>query len=701
MSALARFVTGHAKGVLWTAAALVVLAAVWGAGVADHLSTGGNEVPGSESVRAAAVQAANGDGSPNLIVLIGQTPQLDAAATHRAAEIADQLAGAGATITGSAFDLTSHSIPAEPNRFASSDGTRGLIVAHVPGSEAAVQSFTAGLLDTIERAPLRGDGVSVELGGAGAARLDIIETTDQDLLRAELIALPITMLLLLFFFRTPVAALLPLTVAIPAVVGTFAMLRGVTLFAEVSIFARSVASALGLAMAIDMTLFIVARYRELSPSSTSSTDAVRRAVEGAGAAVVFSGLTTAASIAGLLAFTTPLLRSFAYAGVTVVVLALIGGLFVLPAAMTVLGDRIDRWSVRPLDATGERDLWGRTAGAVMRRPIVIGAAAVIFLATLASPVLRLDFGLNDDRVLPPSASSRVVSDQIRADFPGAEFGVVSVVFEQGPPVDADQANVDRFAHDIAALPGAAIIIIERAQITVVPSVEPISVAGRTLVEQIRALDAPLPVLVGGEPARLVDNTDHVLTRLPWVLLAMMLVTGLMLGVLFRSILVPLKALALNLLSLSAMFGAIVWIFQDGRFASALGYTPTGLTDITVPTLMFAVAFGLSMDYEVYLLSRVRQHYLASHDVGESTATALRQTGRILSASAVLMAVVFLAFATSDVAHLKVLGIGITLAVLVDAFVVRTILVPALMAIAGHRNWWPGVRAPRVRPLLPE
>ena len=167
---------------LWTAAALVVLAAVWGAGVADHLSTGGNEVPGSESVRAAAVQAANGDGSPNLIVLIGQTPQLDAAATHRAAEIAHQLAGAGATITGSAFDLTSHSIPAEPNRFASSDGTRGLIVAHVPGSEAAVQSFTAGLLDTIERAPLRGDGVSVELGGAGAARLDIIETTDQDLL---------------------------------------------------------------------------------------------------------------------------------------------------------------------------------------------------------------------------------------------------------------------------------------------------------------------------------------------------------------------------------------------------------------------------------------------------------------------------------------------------------------------------------------
>ncbi|MEM8904247.1 MAG: MMPL family transporter [Actinomycetota bacterium] len=277
-------------------------------------------------------------------------------------------------------------------------------------------------------------------------------------------------------------------------------------------------------------------------------------------------------------------------------------------------------------------------------------------------------------------------DTVRSEFGGIESGAISVVFED--PAAGSEPEVEAYVDELRSLPGVARVDQRDSWLRVIPDVEPISPEGRELVEAIDAIPAPSPVLVGGESARLVENTDHVAARLPFVLGAMILATSALLGLLFRSVLVPVKAVALNLLSLSAMFGAVVWIFQDGRFADLLGYTPTGLTDIAIPTLMFCVAFGLSMDYEVFLLSRIREEYDRTGDPVDSVAVGLQRTGGVLSVSAILMSVVFIAFATGEVTHLKVLGIGIALAVLLDAFVVRSLLVPSLMRLAGRANWWP-------------
>jgi RND superfamily putative drug exporter len=392
------------------------------------------------------------------------------------------------------------------------------------------------------------------------------------------------------------------------------------------------------------------------------------------------------------------LASFVVARRAIIVVA---ALLMLVAAGVWGGSVTERPIVQPTTS-----YWTRIARLAMGRPLLVGGAVLAVLLVVASPIRRLEFGLNDDRVLPASVESRQVNDRIRSEYSGLEGGAISVVFAGAPSSGFDPGVVDGYARALADLDGVTRVDTVTGPgdegtvaLMVIPSVEPISSEGQELVEQIRSIDGPGPVVVGGEAARLVDNTDHVLGRLPFVLVGMLIVNGTLLAALFRSVLAPLKALALNVLSLSAMYGAIVWVFQDGRLTGLMGYTPTGLTDVTVPTLMFAVAFGLSMDYEVYLMARMRESYLATGDPVASTVDGLERTGRILTASALLMAVVFTSFATGSVTHLKILGIGITLAVLADAFLVRT-LVPAFMAIAGSANWWPGARPARLVDPVP-
>ncbi|MEM9562754.1 MAG: MMPL family transporter [Actinomycetota bacterium] len=707
MARLGHLVVTRPRTILLGALVALVAAAAWGGDLSSQLSTGGNEVPGSDSVEAAELLAAAGDiGSPNLVVLIEERPAIGEAAEAVAEQVRSGLAAnPEIEIRDTAWDTG----PGR-ERLRSEDGIGGLVVAHIAGTDPEVQSVSAIVVEEL-RAGTWPDGVTVEVGGVGPTRHDIIETTDTDLVRAELLALPLSMLLLLFVFRTPVAAALPLVVAAVAVLGTVAVLRALVEVTEVSVFARSVATALGLAMAVDMTLFLVDRYREhraeqaagaiadrsVVPDRVERAAAVRAALLGAGPAILLSGLTTAASLAALLLFSTPLLRSFAYAGSVVVLLSLVGGLVVLPAAIMVLGPAIDRWPVRGDRRNGRG--WARLARSVMARPLLVGGAVLIVLLVVASPVRRIELGLNDDRVLPDTVESRRVNDRIRSGFPGLEGGAVSVVFVEAS-VDATAPDIEAYAADLAELDGVARVAAGPGSLTVVPEVEPISGDGRALVEAIRALPSPVPVVVGGEAARFVDNTDHVLQRLPWVVAAILVINGVLLASLFRSVVAPIKALVLNLVSLSAMFGAIVWIFQDGRLTGLLGYTPTGLTDVTVPMLMFAVAFGLSMDYEVYLLARIRERYLVTGDSRAATVDGLQRTGRILTASALLMSVVFLSFATGSVTHLKILGLGITLAVLVDAFLVRALLVPSFLAVAGSINWWPTVVRRPAAPVEP-
>ncbi len=696
MSTLARLILARPGLVAAAALATVVAAGIVGGGVTERLSTGGNVVPGSDSAVATELLDEIDAGAPNLVVLITEAPVLGAAAAGAADRVAGELEALdGVSITGSAWGPDGGA-PAGP--LVADDGASGLVTAHIEGDDAAVQATSQVVVDRL-RVDDWPDGVAVEVGGLGPTRLDLIATTDRDLLRAELLALPISLLLLLYFFRTPVAAALTLVVAAVAVIGTLAALRLLVAVTEVSIFARSVTTVLGLAMAIDMTLFLVGRYRECRPDAPDPRTAVGRALEAAGPSILFSGLTTATSLGALLLFSPPLLRSFAYGGAVVVLLALVGSLVVLPAVMALLGDRIDRWPVRsaPVEGTGR---WHRLARAVMARPWLIGGGAVLALILVASPISRIELGVNDDRVLPTSVESRRVTDEIRTRFAGLEGGTISVVFtgsgvgavggDGGRTAPVPEADLAAYVDRLAALDGVVRVDRDpdRPVLSIIPSVEPISNEGRRLVGEIRAVPAPAPVVVGGEAARLTDNVDHVVGRLPWVVAVVMLAMAALLALAFRSVVVPLKALVLNALSLSAMFGAVVWVFQDGRFTGLLGYTPTGLTDVTVPALMFAVAFGLSMDYEVYLLARIRESFVATGDPVDSTAVGLERTGRILTASAVLMAVVFGSFVTASVTHIKMLGLGIALAVLVDAFVVRTLVVPSFMAIAGRANWWP-------------
>ncbi len=439
-----------------------------------------------------------------------------------------------------------------------------------------------------------------------------------------------------------------------------------------------------------------------------------RTVATAGRAVFFSGLTVAVSLSALLVFPIAFLRSFAYAGIPVVALAVAGAVLFLPALMALLGDRIDKVSLPSRQRLAiEGSFWHRTATAVMRRPLPIATVTVLFLLFLGAPFLRIAFGLPDDRVLPESASTRQVSDQIRADYESNDTGAMSIVLPGTDPVD-DAAAISAYAAELSTLDGVARVdaatgiyldgtqvpvdeaLTERfvsesggTWVSVVPSVEPVSAAGEELVETVRAMPTPGDdvALVGGVSAQLVDIKDGIFSRLGWAVAIVVLATFVLLFLMFGSVLVPIKALVLNTLSLTATFGAMVWIFQDGHFDGWLGFTATGQLDTTTPVLMFCVAFGLSMDYEVFLLSRIKEEYDRTGDNTRSVALGLARTGRIITAAAVLISVVFLSFATSSISFIKLFGVGLTLAVLMDATVVRAVLVPAFMKLAGHANWW--------------
>jgi RND superfamily putative drug exporter len=470
---------------------------------------------------------------------------------------------------------------------------------------------------------------------------------------------------------------------------------------------------MGLGLAIDYSLFIVSRYRE-ELVGHDPPQAIRRTVLTAGRTVLFSALTVAASLCALLVFDIAFLRSFAYAGLAVSALAGLYAVVVLPAMLAVLGRRVDALTLWKRSTNPpEEGFWHGMAVRVMRRPIPFVAVALVVLFFLGSPALRMQLGLPDDRVLPASKPGRVVSDIIRNEFTSEEAGALAVV---APGVDADAraADIDAFATALARLPGVSRVDAvtgsylpggvavpattnpdlyarfkgtDATYLNVIPSVEPLSAEGEGLVSAVRATDAPFPVAVGGQSAMLADTKSSLFSKLPLAALIIAVVTFVLLFMMFGSLVVPAKAVVLNLLSLSATFGAMVWIFQDGHLSSALGFTSTGFLDSTTPILMFCVAFGLSMDYAVFLLSRIKEEHDNGADNVTAGAVGLERTGRIVTAAALLISVVFIAFATSQVSFIKLFGIGLTLAVVMDAFVIRGTLVPAFMRLAGDANWW--------------
>ncbi|MFD8972476.1 MMPL family transporter [Streptomyces sp. NPDC059593] len=689
-----RFVTARPRLTLLVALVLTALAVLAGGGVADRMGSGGWEDPTAESTYATEALAREFPGSqPNLLLLLdaGEARADAPAVAAEARRLAERLdAEPGVDGVGSYWSTGSPALRSE-------DGRQALIAARIAGEE----KDAAAVLDRIAPEYRGTHGpVEVTLGGGLAVRHEMQVIIQEDLLRAELIALPLTLVLLVMVFGSAVAALLPLGVGIVAILGTNAVLRGITEFTDVSVFAQNLTTALGLGLAIDYALFVVRRYREELAAGADTYTAVRTTLRTAGRTVLFSALTVAVSLSAMLVFPQYFLRSFAYAGIAVVVLAATAALTLLPAALVLLGDRVNALDLRrllrrgrpPRQDAAEGSGWARAADLVMRRAPVFAVATAAGLVLLGLPFLGVKFGTADDRQLPATATSRVVQDQLRDGFPGDPGGAITVLAEGR----ATPAQYGAYRERIAALDGVGRVDgpvtasgggAGHAYFTVVPEGETVGAGAQRVVGELRAAQAPFDTSVTGQAAVLVDSKDALGERLPWAAAIVVLATLLLVFLLTGSVLIPVQAVVLNALSLTAMFGAVVWVFQEGHLAGLLGFTPTGDIETTLPVLMFCVAFGLSMDYGVFLLSRVKEEYDATGDHEHSVRFGLRRTGGLITAAAVILAVVMVAIGTSRVTNTKMLGLGVALAVLMDAMVVRSLLVPAVMKLTGRLTWW--------------
>jgi putative drug exporter of the RND superfamily len=709
LTRLGHFSVRHRKAILAGAVLFVVASFAIARGVADRLTSGGFQDPNSESERAAGLLKREfATEYPNVLLLVTAKHGTvdDSSVADAGRRLTDDLAHQH-DVRQVASYWSLGGVPPLKSR----NGRQALVLGVITGSDDHVNDVIKELSPRFTRDTRR---INVGVGGRAEIFRQVGDTIKNDLSRAESIAFPITLVLLVIVFGSLVAAGLPLLVGVLAIAGSFLVLYVVSAITEVSVYSLNLATALGLGLAIDYSLFVVSRFREELRQGLEPHDAVVRTVETAGRTAAGGAFTVAVSLLALSLFPLSFLRSFAYAGVAVALLAGIGAVVVLPALLAVLGRRVDSLRLfrhREPKPVGE-GAWHRVATTVMRRPLPIATAVILFLLLLGVPFLRLHIGLPDDRVLPPSASTRHVHDEVRANFTSNEAGALEVAAPHLRDPQTKTGAISEYATALSRLHGVArvdaltgsyvdgravpvpeatsrrFVASRGTWLNVVPAVEPLSAAGEQLTHDVR--DAPSPlgrVLVAGQPAQLVDSKHSLFEQMPWAGLWIAVATFVLLFLMFGSVLVPIKALVLNVLSLTATFGAMVWIFQEGHLSGFLDFTATGSLAATMPILMFCVAFGLSMDYEVFLLSRIKEEHDRTGDNKSSVAIGLERTGRIVTAAAVLISVVFVAFATSGVAFMKLFGIGLALAVLMDAFVIRATLVPAFMVLLGEANWW--------------
>jgi RND superfamily putative drug exporter len=701
---LARFVVRQRRLVLLFSLGAFLVAGAVGGGVASKLQSGGFEDPSAPSARAAhLLHDRFGGGEPNLLFLVTakggnvDSPDVIAAGTALTQRLAKE--------PGVEQALSYWTIGSPPP-LRSTKGDQAMVFVRLAGSDdqviKRVKTLDPGYVG--DRGP-----IVVAAGGRGPLFEEVGSTIEKDLKRAETIAFPITLALLVVVFGSLIAASLPLAIGVTAIVGSFLVLRVLTLFTDVSIFSLNLTTAMGLGLAIDYSLFVVSRFREEMRGGYSVEDAVVRTMQTAGRTVLFSAATVAISLAALLIFPMYFLRSFAYAGVAVVTVAALGAVILLPALLATLGKRVGK--ARRREKPEGEGFWHRVAIVVMRRPLPIATAVIVFLLFLGGPFLGIKFGLPDDRVLPKASPGRQVNDQLRNNFSAQEGSPISVVAPDvaAPPTHASEISTYAMALSkldgivrVDAMTGSYIagqqvagpnptsvrfLAAKGTWLSLVSKVEPVSPAGERLIKEVRAEKAPFDVIVGGQSAQLVDSKASLFSKLPWAGLLIAIVTFTVLFLMFGSVLVPAKAVVLNLLSLTATFGAMVWIFQEGHLSGFFNFTPTGVIDTTTPILMFCIAFGLSMDYEVFLLSRIKEEHDRGGDNEHSVALGLERTGGLVTAAAALLAIVFLAMTTSHVAFIKLFGLGLAMAVIMDATLIRGALVPAFMRLAGNANWW--------------
>jgi RND superfamily putative drug exporter len=692
LTRLGRLAVHRSRAVLIGALLALLGLGAYGAGAQDDLDLSRWSSPGTESVQAAdELRDHFGTGNPNLALLVtARDGDVDSPATERAArELTGELTRLPLVIDVTSYwDADSPALRAEHGRSA-------LILVRLEGTATETREQLAEVSPHLTRTT---PDIDVRVGGQEEISRQVGEEARADFLRAEAFALPAVLLLLILVYRRTVAALLTVAVGLFSVVGTLAGLRLIAQFTEVSTFAANLALVLGLGLGIDYSLFVITRYREERAAGHDQPRAVARATAGAGRTVVFSGITVAVSLCALLVFPFFFLSSFAYAGVLVVVTAVAGAVLFLPAALARWGHRVER-SRAP--ASG---FWHRTALRAMRRPLLAGAGVLTVLLLAASPVLGLRFGLPDERTLPEGTSSRSVSETVHREFAAEPTDTVQIVLtHRAEGTGAYAARLSRLpgvfqvdAPDGAyrdgrrtGAPGQDRLTAPdgRVRLAVVPTQEAMYGDVPAFVERLRDTPSPAPALVGGYPGETTDFRSTLLDRLPLAVALVLVSTYVILFLMTGSVLLPVKATVLNLLSLSVMFGCLVWVFQDGHLAGLLGFTPTGSIEPSIPVLMFCVAYGLSMDYEVFLLARIKEEHDRAGDTVRAVSEGIRRSAPLVTAAAGILALSFLSYATSGVVFLKELGIGTALTILVDATLIRVVLLPVTMRLAGRANWW--------------
>jgi uncharacterized membrane protein YdfJ with MMPL/SSD domain len=682
---LAVLIARRRRRFLWGSLAVVLIAGFFGGPVFGLLDSGDDfDDPQAEAVLAARdVERATGaSATPDMLALVRLGAPADSAQAQ------EKLARVAAAFKDRGVASVTRYERGGDRALVAKDGRSSYVVA-------TFRSDAQGALDRVQDRLDRIPGVTV--GGREVAGDEVGEQVSEDIARAELLAFPILFLLSFFVFRSLVAALLPLAVGGATIMLSFLGMRLVNGAIEpMSIYALNLITGLGLGLAIDYSLFMVSRFREELERGLDTTAALRATMATAGRTVLFSSITVAAALASLLVFPLRFLYSMGVGGLICALMAALVSLTLLPAILAALGPRVNALSPRRFqaalhrDASGERGgFWYRLSHLVMRRPAPIAAGAATLLIVLGIPFLGVKFTGVDASVLPREQSARVVDDALRTEFPPSRTSPIYVAARGGP---GDRAEIERYAQRLGALPG--IVVAPRVQqadglyrIDLVGRGPALDQQAKELVRDVRAVDAPVPVRVGGQTAGFLDQQKALSDSLPIALAILATTTLVILFLMTGSVILPVKALVMNLLTLSAAFGLLVLIFQDGHGESVLGFTSQGALESSQPVLLFAVAFGLSTDYGVFLLTRIKE----AHDNGasnqEAVALGLERTGRIVTFAALLFVIAIGAFATSQIIFIKQLGVGTALAVLIDATIVRALLVPSLMQLLGDWNWW--------------
>ncbi|MCW2890580.1 MAG: hypothetical protein JWO75_69 [Actinomycetia bacterium] len=677
-------------------------AGVWGTGVFGKLNSGNTFTPpnSQSSVESNLAGSLFGRNGADVVVLFHSAAHTVADPVYRQA-VAGYLAALPAReVTRSASYWTS----GQPD-LASADRHSTYAVLQLAGGsdQARENTYKAIKADFPTVAGTPGDGITAQVGGTTATEVAINSEVSANIARAESISFPVLLILLVIIFGSVMAAIAPLAIGGLAILGSFTVLRLLTLATTVSVYSVNITTIMGLGLGIDYGLFIVTRFREelrrqalLAPETEVVERAVARTVATAGRTVLVSGVTVALALCGLMLFQPVFLRSMGYGGVATVAVDLIAALTVLPALLAVLGHRVNALAVRKsvrADAVARPETeggWYRLAHAVMRRPVVFAGVIVVVLLALGAPFLRISWGGTDASALPASSTVRQVQGTLTSEFPANSTNPIEAVVTGV----TSQAQLTAYTAKVGAIPGVTGVQATARHGTSVRldvgyTPRPDSPQARQIVTSVRAL-APPPhasVLVGGTTAMLVDELSSLGATLPWMALLTAVATFVLLFLAFGSVVLPVKAIVMNILSLSATFGVIVWVFQWGHLSGLLGFTATGSIDPTMPILLLAIVFGLSMDYEVFLLSRIRERYDETGDNTAAVAAGLQRTGGLITSLALLLVIVVALFSASSITFLKLLGVGMIVALIVDATVVRILLVPATMRLLGRANWW--------------